>query len=142
MGKHHGGKVAVTTLVAAGLGYAVGILTAPKSGKETRKDIQKAALKAKTEAERKLKSLHSELNQMITKAKSQASKAGSKAKKELTTAIDKAQRAAEKARLILSALHEGSAEDKDLKKAIEDMNKAMANLKKFMGKPSRAKVSK
>ena len=47
-----GRKLAVGTLIGAGIGYLAGILTAPKSGRETRQDIKDATLKAKTEAER------------------------------------------------------------------------------------------
>lgn len=41
------GKFAVGALVAAAAGFVAGILTAPKSGKETREDLKYAALKAK-----------------------------------------------------------------------------------------------
>ena len=54
------GKWAAGAVVAGVAGYVAGILTAPKSGKETREDIKHAATKAKTEAEKKLKELHSD----------------------------------------------------------------------------------
>lgn len=59
MGKS--GKIAVSAIIAATAGYVAGILTAPKSGKETRKDIQDKALKAKREAEARLKALYSDI---------------------------------------------------------------------------------
>jgi len=142
MGKRQGSKVAVGTLIAAGIGYAVGVLTAPKSGKATRKDLQRKALHAKAEAEKKLKELHSELDQLVTKAKKMTSQAGSKAKSEINEALDKAQKAKEKVRLLLSAIHEGDSDDRELKQAIVDVNKAIANLKKYVGKSTNAKPKK
>lgn len=47
-----GTKYALGTAVAAGIGYVAGILTAPKSGKETRQNIQDQAIKAKKESEK------------------------------------------------------------------------------------------
>ena len=64
--KNSGKKIAIGTIVAGAVGYVAGILTAPKSGKETRKDIGDAAVKAKNEAERKLKKMHSELTNPVT----------------------------------------------------------------------------
>src|SRR5690554_2464298 len=107
-----GRTVALSALAAAAAGYVAGILTAPKSGKETRKDIQKAALKAKSESERRLKGLHSELSVLIKEGKAKAGKAKTKAKSGLNEALDNAAQAREKAREILSAVHEGDAEDK------------------------------
>lgn len=127
-------NVAIGTLIAAGLGYAAGVLTAPKSGKETRKDIQRTAIKAKTEAEKKLKTLHSELSTLITTGKKKAKDAKSTTKTELSEALAKAQAAKEKAREILSAVHEGDAADKDLQKAIKEVNNAIEHLKKYVGK--------
>lgn len=127
-------NIAIGTVVAAGLGYAVGILTAPKSGKETRKDIQKTAVKAKTEAEKRLKDLHSELVELMAEGKKRAQAAKASAKTELLDALSKAQLAKEKAREVLSAVHEGDADDKDLKKAIDEVNSAVEHLKKYVGK--------
>lgn len=127
-------KFAIGALVAAVVGYVAGILTAPKSGRETRQDIKDTAVKAKTEAERKLKQLHSELNNLIESAKKKAADLKSTAKKELNEAVSQAQEAKEKARDILSAVHEGDADDKDLQKAIKEVNSAIAHLKKYVGK--------
>lgn len=135
-------NLAIGTIVAAGIGYAAGILTAPKSGRETRKDIQRASLKAKTEAEKNLKKLHSELGDLITEGKTKAKNVKDTAKKDLIEALTKAQFAKEKARGILSAIHEGDADDKDLKKAITEVNKAIEHLKTYVGKTSQAKKTK
>ena len=132
-------KLAVGAAIIAAGGYVAGILTAPKSGKQTRKDFQKAAIKSKSEAERVLKKTHTELNELMDKAKTKAKRYKNTANKEFASAITKAQFAKEKARDILSALHDGDANDKDLKKAVNDVNKAISHLKAYLAKPTPAK---
>lgn len=137
MAKPRSGKLAIGAVVAAGIGYAAGVLTAPKSGKQTRKDIQKTAVKAKKEAEAKLKSLHSDLSSLITEGRRQAKTTTSKAKSGFDDALTKAQGAKDKARQLLSAVHEGEADDKDLQKAIDDVKQATKHLKSFVVKDSK-----
>lgn len=123
----------------AGVGYLAGILTAPKSGKETRKDIKNTAVKAKTEAEKQLKQLHAELGDLVEKGKQQASKLTATAKKDAHKAVELGQQARNKAKQVLSALHEGESDDKDLQKAIDEAHKAVANLKKYATKNAKSK---
>lgn len=130
-------KFAVGTVIAAAAGYVAGILTAPKSGKETRQDIKETAVKGKTEAEKQLKKLHTELNTVINKAKDEAATVKGKAREELDAVISKSFAVKEKAREVLSSVHEGSADDKDLKKAIEDANKSLEHLKKYLTKEAK-----
>lgn len=129
-----GAKVALGTALAAGAGYVAGILTAPKSGKETRKDIQKQAAKVRKQTELKLKELNSELAKLIATAKTKAKGAEASAKAELHKALERGVAAKEKAREILSGVHEGESGDKDLQKAVADVNKAIDHLKKYLGK--------
>jgi gas vesicle protein len=133
------GNLALGGLLLAALGYLAGILTAPKSGKDTRKDIQRTALKAKTLTEKELKTVHSELNDLIEKAKLSTKKVSSAVKLNLDDAIIAAQDAREKVREILSAFHEGEPEDKDLKRAMKEAKNAIDHLKKYVVKPVRAK---
>jgi gas vesicle protein len=134
MSKNNGGKWAVGAILAGVLGYAAGILTAPKSGKETRKDIQNQASKAKAEAEKRLKAVYSELNDLIDAGKKRVGTAKATAQKGLDEALLKASKARDKAREMLSAVHEGDASDKDLQKAIKEVNSAIDHLKKFVNK--------
>jgi gas vesicle protein len=127
-------KFALGTLFAAAAGYLAGILTAPKSGKETRKDLKDATAKGLSEAEKQLKKLHTEMNAMLTKAKTEAGSLKGKAREDLDAAIAKAFGVKEKAREVLSAVHEGSADDKELKKAIDDATKSIEHLKKYLAK--------
>ncbi len=125
-------KLAATTLFAAIAGFITGLLTAPKSGKETRQDIKNTANKAKTEAERNLKNLHSELSQLVNQGQAKAKSLKSKTREELQAAVEKGSVAKDKAREMLSALHDGEAEDKDLQKAVTESKKAINHLKKFI----------
>lgn len=125
-------KIALGAAIAGITGYIAGILTAPKSGKETRKDIQETAVKARKEAEKKLKALHGELTDLIDDGKQKAGKLKAKAKEELDMAVDKGTIAKQKAREMLSAVREGQADDKDLQKAIDDVNKAINHLRSYL----------
>lgn len=127
-------KIAIGAAVAGVAGYVAGILTAPKSGKETRKDIADTAHKGVAEAEKQLKKLHTQLSETIMAAKKKADNLSGKAKTQLNDAIEKAGVAKEKSRQILSAVHEGDAEDKDLKKAVGEATKAIDHLKTFLKK--------
>jgi len=134
MGKSNG-KWAAGAVLAGATGFVAGILTAPKSGKETRQSIKSAALKAKSEAEKNLKSLHSELNEKLANAKKMGEELSDKAKSELDMVVGKAQIAKDKVREILSSLHDGDADDPDLKKALKEAKDSLSALEKFVKKP-------
>ena len=132
-------NVAIGTLIAASIGYAAGVLTAPRSGKETRKDLQAAAVKAKKEAETKFKNLHNELSCLITLAKKSSKKLAGSKKLEFEKVLSRAQKAKIKVGAILSAIHEGDADDDDLQKAIEEVNNAINHLKEYVEKDSKTR---
>jgi len=127
-------KFAVGTAVAAAAGYVAGILTAPKSGKETRQDIKTNAQKGWSEAEKQLKTLHTELDKLMGEAKAKTGELSEKTQKELSSLLEKARDSKEKARAVLSGIHEGDAEDKDLKRAIDDATKAIHHLRDYLSK--------
>jgi gas vesicle protein len=127
-------RLAVGSAIAAALGYVAGLLTAPQSGKDTRQDIKDNASKAQAEAEKDLKKLHTELDSTIKQAKSSSTKLNASAKKELNELVEKAKDNKEKAREMLSAVHEGEAEDRDLERAVKEANKALSHLKKYLKK--------
>lgn len=129
-----GQKFAIGAIVAAAAGYIAGILTAPKSGKETRQDIKDTAIKTKQEAEKKLKEMHSELDKLLTQAKDKGKKLKKGAADEFASVVAKAQFAKQKAREVLSALHEGDAEDQDLQDALAQVKQAADSLKTFIKK--------
>ena len=136
MGKKHSNakNIAIGGAVAAVAGYVAGVLTAPKSGKETRADIKDTAERTMTEAEKDLKRLHTDLDNIIKEAKTRGGKLSSRAQKELDKLVAGAKDTNQKAREMLSALHEGDANDKDLAKAIKDANKALEHLRDYLKK--------
>src|SRR5665213_1460936 len=117
-------RLAIGSSVAAVAGYVAGVLTAPKSGKQTRDDIKVAAENSRTEAEKDLKRLHTDLDKVIKDAKTSSGKLSVKAQKELADLIEKAKDTKEKTREVISAIHEGDAEDKDLARAVKNANTA------------------
>lgn len=127
-------RFAIGAIFAAAAGYVAGILTAPKSGKETREDIKHATEQGVAEAEKQLKKLHTQMATVLGEAKEKAETLKGTAQKDLQIAIEKTNAAKEKARELLSALHEGGAEDKDLKKAIDEATKAIDHLQKYLTK--------
>ena len=131
-------NVAIGTLIAAGIGYAAGVLTAPKSGRETRKDLQQAAVRAKKEAEKNFKNLHTELTKLISVARKQGRKLTGSSKTEFDKAVTNAVNAKKKVGEILSAIHEGDAEDSDLQQAIDEVNKAIKHLRKYVEKDQKS----
>lgn len=127
-------RFAVGALLAGVAGYLAGILTAPKSGKETRDDIKNNANKLITDAEKELKDLHTQLTKNIDTAKKLISKVSGQAREQLEKNINKATVTKQKVREILSAIHEDGAEDEDLKAAITDARQAIKNLKSYLSK--------
>lgn len=125
----NGKKLAIGTVVGAVTGFAAGILFAPKSGKETRKDIKNAVEKA-------VKKVHEEAEQLLAQAKKIKNSLSAKAKAELSkieqrvrSARDKVAGSAKKA--------VGKKDDKDLQAALTEANEAFEHLKKFLKNASK-----
>lgn len=127
-------KIAIGAAIAGAAGYMAGLLTAPKSGRETRDDLKKAANQGVSEAEKQLKNLHTDLGKAVDEAKTRGEELGGKAQKELRELADKAKDNKEKVREVLSAIHEGDANDKDLKSALVDAKHALDHLKDYLKK--------
>jgi gas vesicle protein len=134
MAKNTVKRVAVGTLIAGVVGYLAGILTAPKSGKDTRDEIKRDVTKKIKEAENELKTLLADLNKILDEAKKVADKFSGTAKKDLDGLTDSAAEAKEKVRKMLSAVHDGDTEDIDLHTAIKDANAAIERIKEFLKK--------
>lgn len=135
MGKPNAKKWAIGALLAVLIGYVAGILTAPKSGKETRQDLKDAASRAMQEGEKELKMLHTQMTQLLDQAREKATTLKGTTQKQLQAAMEKTLIAKEKAREMLSALHEGNdADDEDLRAAIDEANRAVEHLKVYMKK--------
>ncbi len=130
----NGKTFALGAAIAAVAGYVTGVLTAPKSGKATREDLKESASKGLSEAEKELKKLHTELNELIGDVKAKGTDLSDKTSKELSGIVEKAKVAKEKTREVLSAIHEGDAEDKDLQRAIAEANKSLEHLRSYLKK--------
>jgi gas vesicle protein len=123
---------AIGALLTAVAGYVAGLLTAPKSGRETRADIKNKAEGAVAATERELKKLHTELTDVIDEV---SDRLGSlKNRKDVGDALERGRDAKQKAREVLSLLHDGETDDKELKKAIADATKAIEHLRDFLRK--------
>lgn len=127
-------RFALGAIIVAAAGYVAGVLTAPKSGKETREEIKETALSTVAETEKRLKQAHTELSKNIDEMTAHANSIAGAAKKEAETLLEAAHSAKEKVRLSLSSIHDGEVSDKDLKAAIVEADKAVTHLKKFLKK--------
>lgn len=127
-------RITLGAIIAGTLGYLAGILTAPKSGRETRKDIKDTTNQTISQVEKELKKLHGDLNDLIQKAMNKSDKLKGKAKDDLLKLTQKAKDAKEKLREMLSAVHEGESQDPELKNAIDEASKAIKHIKEYLSK--------
>ena len=134
MGKenHTGRKLALGALVAGVAGYVTGLLTAPKSGKETREDIAEKVGDVKDEAAEQLEHTQDELKQLLREAKTKTLALKSKARQDFDEAVVKAKDAQNKAATILKAVKSGEASDPELNRAVKQAKLAKKNLMKFL----------
>ncbi|MBX4197049.1 YtxH domain-containing protein [Candidatus Saccharibacteria bacterium] len=124
-------KVAVGSAIAGAVGYLAGILTAPKSGKDTRHDIAQKADDVKATAEDELQDLNDELKGLIKSAKVKTVALSSTARAEFNEALIRAKDAQNKTTQVLKAVKNGEATDPDLNKAVKQGKLAVKNLGKF-----------
>ena len=129
-----GGKLAIGAVLVAAAGYVAGILSAPRSGRQTRKKLAKSASKARIDAEKQLKTLHGDLKNMINEGEGQLKKTKSKAAGEFKKQLDNSKKTKEKVKMLLSAIRSGEATDPDLKNMLGEAKKAKSNLAKFIKK--------
>lgn len=83
-------KLGLGVIIGGLIGFIVGIFSAPKSGEESRKDVQKQLEQVKKSTETRLKEVYKELDQMSKEAKLQTKRAEGKARKEIEEAGIKA----------------------------------------------------
>jgi len=133
MGKdnHTGRNIAIGAAIAGAVGYVAGILTAPKSGEETRADIAAKAGDLKQAAVEEIAQLQGELKDLLAKAKSETIALSGKARAEFNEAVARAKDAQSKLTTMLKAVKAGEAEDPELNKAIKQAKAASKNLAKY-----------
>ena len=133
MGKndHTGRNIAIGALPAGAVGYVAGILTAPKSGEETRADIADKAGDLKQAAAEEIAELQGEIKDLLAKAKTETIALSGKARAEFNEAVARAKDAQSKLATMLKAVKAGEAEDPELNKAIKQAKAASKNLAKY-----------
>lgn len=129
-----GSKLAIGAALLAGVGYLAGILNAPRSGWRTRQKIKKDASKARIQAEKELKKHYADLIKLIKSGEAKVKQTKSSANNELNKQLNSAKKAKDKVKMLLTAIHSGEASDPDLKKVINEAQKAKSNLGKFIKK--------
>ncbi len=130
--QHTARKIALGSAVAGAAGYLAGILTAPKSGKETRADITDKAEDLKGDTAEQLVDLEAELKELIQSTKIKTVALSSTARAEFNEAVVKAKDAQNKASQVVKAAKAGEASDPDLNKAVKQARQAIKNLGKFL----------
>jgi gas vesicle protein len=125
-------KLAVGTAIAGAVGYVAGILTAPKSGKETRLDIADKAEEIKQNLVEQLQDLSDSLHQLLKTAKAKTLGLSSSARADFNEAVIRAKDAQNKATHVLKAVKNGESTDGDLNKAIKQAKLAKKNLEKYL----------
>lgn len=130
------GKWALGAIVAAAVGYVAGILTAPKSGKETREDLKHNAERVISETEKNMRQIHDELEVVIEDTRELLMTKKGKAKVELDKAYALAKDKQEKVKELLHAVKDGNETTKDpeLKKALKEAASALNHLKTYLAK--------
>lgn len=127
-------KLAAGAALAGAAGYLAGLLTAPKSGRETREELRSATGGKFSEIEKQLKGLHGELDSLAGEAKDKGDDLSGKAQKELHKLAESAKDSKEKVREVLTSVQSGKASDKDLNKALADAKHAIDHIKDYLKK--------
>ncbi len=127
-------KLATGAALAGVAGYLAGLLTAPKSGRETREEIRSATGSKISEVEKQLKNLHGELDLLAGEARDRGDDLNGKAQKELHKLAETAKDSKDKVREVLTSVQTGKANDKDLKKAVADAKHAIDHIKDYLKK--------
>lgn len=120
-------KFGLGILIGAVAGVITGLLTAPKSGKETRQDIKNKAGEIKGTAERKLKDAHKELDKLSNEAKARAKDLQGKAKDEMDAYAKKADELKERVKSAITSIKSG--DDDNDEATIDQLLKDLAALR-------------
>jgi gas vesicle protein len=130
--KSSNNKLAVGAVIGGVAGYLAGILTAPKAGRQTRKDLSNKAGEMKDEASEHLQHAADDLAQTLKAAKDKSINLSAKARQEYDEAVIKARDAQNKASEVLKAFKAGESNDPELNKAVKQVKLAQKNLSKYL----------
>lgn len=112
------------------VGYAAGLLTAPRSGKQTRRRIKKEAKSSVNDMEKQLKVVYKDTKQYLDKLAEDSPKVTTKLKEAKSTA----QKSQTKVKQLLSAIHGEDNFDDDLESALKSAKTSLDNLKHYISK--------
>ena len=124
-------KIAAGAAVAAAVGYVAGLLSAPKSGREMRKEI-KSMVPDAHDLEEKIKLLYNELIELLSISKQEAMDLSPRNQEKMALASKKAVMAKEKLAAIIANLKNDSHSNKELKSAIREAERAVYHFKEFL----------
>jgi gas vesicle protein len=127
-------RIAIGAAIAGAAGYLAGILTAPKSGRETREELTQTAASGANDVEQQLKDMQAELATVLKEAKARSLTLNDRAQKDLKNLLEKANTSQQKMREIVSAFRGGDADDKDLKKAVTDAHHTLEHIRDYLKK--------
>lgn len=122
-----GGKFALGALIGAAVGAVAALLTAPKSGEETRKEIKDKATEVSHETMRQLRKVEGELNKRISDAKRMASKYEGQARAEVDALIARAEKMKDQATKMVEDVKRDAKEQVD-EKFMADVRKVIDDL--------------
>lgn len=134
MSKEKNKGVAAGVALGAVLGVITGILFAPKSGKETRKDIKDASNKAIAKLQEKAEQVQNDLTDLIEKVEEKFVTTKDSATKKSKDMLQTAKDAQIHLRVVAKAIKNGGADDKDLDKAIKKAQEARKALADYLKK--------
>ncbi|MCA9346561.1 YtxH domain-containing protein [Candidatus Saccharibacteria bacterium] len=134
MNKHGKKGIAIGAVIGAVAGVVAGILFAPKSGKETRKDIKDVASKTSAKLKEEAVKLVNEAKDFIKETEAKIAKKKNIAREKAQKYLDEFQKTIKNLKTVINAVKEGSANDEDLDKAIKESKQAYKALKDFLKK--------
>lgn len=137
MDKNTTKKVVVGVVAGLFAGYVAGLLTAPKSGRETREDLKVLANKAYNQAEARIKDAYSDLNDLVEIGTEKAHEFSAKSREQFNKLSDQAVTAQIKLKTALGTLRnrgDDAIADEDLQAAMESAQDAKDHLKDFLSK--------
>ena len=123
-------KFALGTVFGAVTGLVAGLLLAPKSGKETRQDIKRAAGNIIEDS----KKVQQELARVIKAADERLRRAGRRAGSKQKELVKQTKAANRKLTAIIKSVTQGQASDRDLSQATNRAKESLAALKKYLKK--------
>jgi gas vesicle protein len=135
MDKNTTKKVVIGVMAGLAAGYVAGILTAPKSGKETRQDIKEVTSRAYREVEARLKGAYADLGDLVEMGTKKAYEFSAKGRAQFDKLSDQAVAAQGKLKNALSELRsrgEDALSDEDLQSAMESAQEAKEHLTDFL----------